>query len=94
MPAVSSLFSHATAGFTIQLLRHLKVSCLSWVRPRRNYALDPHISDHVIMTKIASITLSNRSIKYNKYFVDCCRNWHPKILNGLHTSLSWYLSLN
>ena len=69
MLAVSCSFSHATAGLTIQFQFQffLKVSCLSFERLRPSYALDPHISDHVAMTEVACITLSNRSIKYRQY---------------------------
>lgn len=67
MLAVPFFFSHATAGLTIQFLFLLKVSCLFFARPRPGYVLDPHISDHVDMMKVACIALSNRSIKYTQY---------------------------
>lgn len=68
MLAVSYFFTHATAGLTIQFQSLLKVSCLFFARLRPGYALDPHISDHVVMMKVACITLSNRSINYRLYF--------------------------
>ena len=67
MPALFVLFSLATADFTIQFLPFLKVSCLSFANPRPSCTLDPHISDHVVITKIASAMLSNRLIKYRIY---------------------------
>lgn len=68
MLAVSYFFTHATVGLTIQFKFLLKVSCLFFARLRPGYALDPHISDHVVMMKVACISLSNRSIKYRQFF--------------------------
>lgn len=67
MLAVSCFFSHATAGLTIQLVHLLKVSCIFFARLRPSCALDPHVSDHVVVTKVASHMLLNRSIKYKQY---------------------------
>ena len=60
------MFLHATAGVTNQFLHFLKVLCLSFARLRPGYALDPHISDHLICMVVASIMLLNRRIKYNQ----------------------------
>lgn len=68
MLAVSYFFTHAPAGLTIQFQFLLKVSCLFFARLRPGYVLDPHISDHVVIMKVACITLSNRLIKYRQYF--------------------------
>lgn len=67
MLAVSCFFSHATAGLMIQLMHLLKVLCFLLARLRPSCALDPHVSDHVVITKVASIMLLNRSIKYKQY---------------------------
>lgn len=67
MLAVSYFFSHATAGFIDLFLHLLKVLCMFFARPRPSFALDPPVSDHVVIMKVASITLLNRSIKYKQY---------------------------
>ena len=64
MLAVSCFFLHA---IMIQSLHLLKVLCLSFARRRPSYVTDPHISDHVVITKVASITLLNRWITYKQY---------------------------
>lgn len=74
MLAVPYFFSYAMAELTIERLHLLKVSCLSFARLRLSYALDPHISDHEVIIKTASITLSNRSIEYKPYFPNAVKN--------------------
>lgn len=64
MLAVSYFFLHA---IMIQSLHLLKVLCLSFARRRPSYVTDPHISDHVVITIVASITLLNRWIKYKQH---------------------------
>lgn len=64
MPALFCFFSHATADPVIKVLYLLKVFCLSFARLRLSYAMDPYVSDHVVIMEVASITLLNRSIKY------------------------------
>ena len=67
MLAVFCFFLHATAGLTIQSMLLPKVSCLSFARLRPSYALDPHFSDPVVITEVASIALLNRWTKFRQY---------------------------
>ena len=72
MMAMSCFFSHAMAGDMIQFVRLLKVLCLFFAMLKPGYGLDPHISDHMAITKVASIAPLNRWIKCRKYFFRCC----------------------
>ena len=52
----------------ILFLHFLKVLCLSSARRRPSYALDPHSWDHMVVKKVASIMLLNRSTIPLGYF--------------------------
>lgn len=66
MLALSCSFSHATAGLMVQFLYLLKVLSLSFARLRPSYALDYHVSDALVIMKVASSKYDSeiRSIKY------------------------------
>lgn len=88
MLAMSIFFPHATAGLLTRFLCLLKVLCLSFARLRPSYALDPYVSDLVTLTKAASDTLLNRSIKCKRYSSNAVKIGNPKLLNDLQGSLS------
>ena len=105
MLAVSCFFSHATAGRTIQIMHLLKVSCFVFARLRPSCALDPHVSDRVFITNVASHTLLNRSIKYKQYFSNAVQiviqtpKWAPRLaklvsipINAVSSSITFTLT--
>lgn len=85
MLAVSCFFPHATAGLVVQFLHFLKVLCLSFARLMPSYALDPRISDHVVIMEVVRITRLIRSIKYKQYSSNAVQSvvqiaeWPPRL---------------
>lgn len=87
MLAMPCFLLHATAGIMLQFLHFLKVLCLSFVRLMPIYALDPHISDHMVIMRVFSIRLLIRTIKYKPYSSNTVQSG-TKLLDGFYCSLS------